>query len=255
MIIAITNAAGSSGKTTTAVTLAVLLAEAGSSVLVVDADSQANATDWLGVTNPSVTLSEVLRKEAHIQDAIVETNTSGVHLVPANRSLEATAIILNIETAGEQRLRKALQKVDYDVVMIDCPGNVSTLTLSALVAADKVVTVAMPSRKEIEGVPELEGVVADVADNYRPGLTVDAIVLCNVPAANAGQLHIDAVRLLTDAYGELVSPPVRRAVKVPEAYGQSVPLPTHAPLAGVTEDYRQVLVWLTDVGVFWHGKR
>lgn len=250
MIAAITNAAGSSGKTTTAVTLAALLAETGRTVLVVDADSQANATDWLGVTDATITLSEVLRNEARLQDTIVDTNTAGVQLVPANRSLEATAIILNVERAGEQRLRKALKGVDADVILIDCPGNVSTLTLSALVAADKVVTVAMPSRKEIEGVPELEGVVADVADNYRPGLVVDAIVLCNVPAANAGQLHVDAVRLLTEAYGPLVSPPVRRAVKVPEAYGHSIPLPAHAPTAGVTNDYREVLAWLIDKGVF-----
>ena len=48
-IIAVANAAGSAGKTTTVVTLAALLAEAGQRVVVVDLDGQANATRWLGV--------------------------------------------------------------------------------------------------------------------------------------------------------------------------------------------------------------
>lgn len=249
MIAAITNAAGSAGKTTTAVTLAVLLAAQGARVLVVDADAQANATDWLGVRDAEVTLSEVLRQEQPLSAAITDTNTDGVQLVPANRSLEATALLLNAERAGEQRLRKALRDVEFDVVLIDCPGNVSTLTLSALVAAEKVISVTMPSRKEIDGLPELEDVVADVADAYRPGLVLNAVVLCNVPPANAGVLHVDAVRLLRDNYGELVSPAVRKSVRVPEAYGQSVPLPVHAPREAVTADYEAVLVWLQGRGV------
>ena len=48
-IIAVGNAAGSAGKTTTVVSLAALYAKAGRKVLVVDADAQANATRWLGV--------------------------------------------------------------------------------------------------------------------------------------------------------------------------------------------------------------
>jgi len=47
---------------------------------------------------------------------------------------------------------------------------------------------------------------------------------------------------------EQVTPPVRRSVRIPEAYSRQVPLTVHAPREPVTEDYRTVLVHLTSRG-------
>lgn len=252
-IVAIANGAGSAGKTTSAVTLATLLGEQGQKVLVLDADRQCNATHWFGVDpdSASPTLGEVLKREAMLDEATLETNATRVWLVPGTREMEKIDVYLVMQRAGEQRLRLALQAGgrDFDVVIIDCPGSLSTVTSSALIAADVVLTVAMPTTKETRGVPELEGVIMDIADAYQPELQLGGIIMCSVPPVTAGQLYAQAGEMLRDAYGGLVSPPVRRTTRVPEAEALRTPLPVHAPKARVTEDYRDVLAWLQSRGV------
>ncbi|GAB7192796.1 ParA family protein [Kineococcus sp. NUM-3379] len=249
-IVTIANAAGSAGKTTTVVTLAALLAEAGHRVLVMDADPQANATSALGLNDPKVTLGDVLLRRADLADAIAETAVPGLHLVPSSGRLDADAVDLSHVTGGEQRLRLALnQGPSYDVVLIDCPGAVSILTIAALVASTAAVTVAQPTIKEIVGLPRMEATVEEVRDAYNPTLSLSAVVPCIVPAASAGAAYGEAVDLIRSEWGDLVTPTVRRSVRVIEAYARSVPLSIHAPLEGVTEDYRSVLKHLTAAGV------
>ena len=249
--IAIANQAGSAGKTTTAVTLAGLLSAEGQRVLVVDADAQANASSWLGVEDASCSLGEVLLRQALVDEAVAATTVKGLALVPASERLDGQAVELARALGGEQRLRVALGALPErpDVVLIDCPGAMSILTVSALVAADVVVTVAQPTIKELAGVPRIEATIREVADAYRPGLTLGAVVPCNVPPATAGAVYAQALALLQEEYGDLVTPPVRRTARVPEAYAQAAPLHVHAPREAVTDDYRAVLGHLRAAGV------
>ncbi len=244
------NQAGSAGKTTTAVTIAGLLAEAGHDVLLIDSDAQANATTWLGVNQPEITLGDVLLRRVPLKDAIVPTATPGLRLVPANDRLDGDAVELSRVLGGEQRLRVALETIPpADVTIIDCPGALSILTIAALVASDAVVTVAQPTVKELAGLPKLEATVEEVRSAYNPKLRLAAVVPCIVPPATSGALYSEALTLLRDTYGDLVTPPVRRSVRIPEAYSQQTPLNVHAPREPVTDDYRAVLKHLAGAGV------
>jgi len=248
-VVAIANAAGSAGKTTTAVTLATLLGER-RRVLVIDGDAQATTTKWFGV-KPAAgqpTIADVLLRRASLAEAVVDTGVQGVQLVPADWGLDAAVLELAAVRAGEQRLRLALEGRDPEVtVLIDCPGSVSTMTVAACVAADAVVTVARPTLKEIEGIPQMLQLVADVAEAYRPSLRLAAVVPCDVPAS--GRLYAEGVELLEHHYPDLVTPSVRRTIKVPEAHAEATPVPLWVPNEPVTADYRRVLEWLTGRGV------
>lgn len=252
-VIVVANQAGSAGKSTTAVTLAALLAENDLRVLLIDADGQANASSWLGVEKPDYTTGDVLHQRIGLLDACVTTNVPGLFLLPSSQALDADVVNLARAVGGEQRLRLALEQLGPDerpdAVVVDCSGSMNIVTIAALVAATGVITVAQPTMKELAGVPKLETTVAEVAQAYRPGLTLGAVVPCIVPPSSSGALYNEALALLRSTYGDLVTPPVRRSVRIPEAYAQRRVLPIHAPQEPVTQDYREVAKYLTHAGL------
>ena len=251
-IIAVANAAGSAGKTTTVVTLAALLAEAGQRVVVVDLDGQANATRWLGIDPKALThtVGGVLLDQCSVAEAVVDTNTEGVRLLPANSSVNGDALELRDAVGREMRVKAAMANLsDVDVVLIDCPGTIGLMTVMALVAADAALTVAQPSMKELEGIEELEKTISQVRKFFGASVSLRGVVPCIVPPASAGRLYANSIELARDTYDELLLPPVRRSVKAAEAYAFAEPLPSFAPHEGVTEDYRDVVRQLQATGV------
>lgn len=221
-IIAIANAAGSAGKTTTVVSLAALCASRGLRVLVVDADAQANATRWLGVDLSEVGLNtaDVLMKRTPLAEAVtISPLLDGrIAVLPGGLGLDDAPVHLASITGGEQRLRLALASADADLVLIDCPGFLSVITVAAFVAAQGVLTVTQPTLKESDGISDLIATVDVVQEAYNPTLEFYGIVPCMVPGAGGGRIYSDVLALLTRTYGDLVAPSVRRAAMVPESY-------------------------------------
>jgi chromosome partitioning protein len=253
-IVPIANMAGSAGKTTTAVSLAVLLAQAGRRVLLVDLDSQCNATEWLGCDPDEVEASSaaVLLKKASLVEALVKTTVDGLLLLPASTGMEAEVMQLQTTRGSELRLKVALRDCpeDVDVVLIDCPGQMGVMTVAALVVATSVVTVTAPGSKELSGVPKIEALVEDLADDgSNEGLTLGAVVPCIVPSKSAGKAHQTLLGYLKDGYGDRVTPEVRRSIRVTEAQQHQIPLPLYAAKDPVTDDYRAVLAHLQAGGI------
>ena len=157
-IIAVANQKGGVGKTTTAVNLAAALAATPKRVLLVDLDSQGNATSGSGVDKHEVTHTtcDVLLEEVAPRDAIFATE-EGHDLMPGNTDLTAAEITLMDEEGREQRLKRALDAVrgDYDFIIIDCPPALSLLTLNALTAADSVLVPMQCEYYALEGLTSL----------------------------------------------------------------------------------------------------
>lgn len=249
--LAVVNDAGSAGKTTTAVTIAAIVAGLGRRVLLVDLDSQANATRWLGVDpdDVHVTAGDVLLRTATLDEAIQKTSTPGLEVLPGSPALRHHRLQLGQVTGAEQRLRQALTESNHDLVIVDSQaGAGELLPVAAMVAATGVLTVTLPSPKELEGIPRVEQMIADIADAYRPDLTLAGIVPCAVPPPNRGRLYSDAITMLREAYEDLVTPAVRHSVTAVAAYDAHEPLPTYAPTAAVTLDYLAVVNHLTARG-------
>lgn len=259
-IIPIANQAGSAGKTTTTLALAGSLAKRGKQVVVVDADAQANATHQLGIDEPKLTTGDVLLQRCELGDAIVDTTTPNLWLLPSSSNMDQDAAELTrVRVGAEQRLRRALDVLsgEADYILVDCPGALGIITIAALIAAAgetnanpaNVITVAAPMAKEVEGIPRLEETINDVREAYNPRLQLGAIIPCIVPPESQGALYSEVVTQLREVYGDLVGPSVRRSVRAPEAYAQQVLLHDHAPNDGITLDYEAAVEWLINRGV------
>lgn len=273
--------AGSTGKTTTVVTLGTQLALAGYRVRVVDLDSQANASTWLGYEDShGKTIAEILRNEATVAEVelpgrVVDgEDESGepifgeipnLSLVPARRAtLDKIMIELSADAGGVLRLRRALADADpVDVTLIDCPGTMSTLVVAGILATSisesetssgawGVIACTKPAYKESRGIPELENQLSILSETYRRDLALLAIIPCVVPPENAGRVYIDQMEDLREVYQTLVTPGIRRGGIVDEAFVNSTPLPLYGYRAkAVNDDYKLVRDYLTKkLGLF-----
>lgn len=134
--IAISNYKGGVGKTTSAVNLASIYADAGSRVLLIDLDPQASATDYYGLYDRAKTEGrssiELLYGQASVADLAFETGTENLSVIPSTIELvDQNELLLR-----EQRLKFALDDADtYDIAIIDCSPVLKRLAFNAYLAA------------------------------------------------------------------------------------------------------------------------
>lgn len=177
--IAVVNQKGGVGKTTTAVNLTSALTELGLRVLLCDFDPQANATSGLGVNKRKIKHSvyDVIINKVPTADAIVKTKYGDV--LPASADLAGAAVELIGSEHREHQLGKALElvKVNYDVILIDCPPSLEMLTLNGLSAADSILVPVQCEYFALEGLSDLMGTLRMVKKKINPRLEIFAVAL------------------------------------------------------------------------------
>jgi chromosome partitioning protein len=196
-VIAVLNQKGGVGKTTSTINIAAGIAKAGLRVLVIDLDPQANATSGFSVDKSKLTVSiyDVLVAKAPAVTTVVKTSTQGIDIIPATTSLAAAEQELVSVMSRESVLKQAIEGLDYDIVLIDCPPSLGLLSINALVAADKVLVPVQAEFYALEGLGLLIQTIQRVQAGLNPQLELLGIVMTMVDSRNAlsGQV-IDEVK-------------------------------------------------------------
>lgn len=180
-IIAICNQKGGTGKTTTAINLSVAMAMLGKKILLVDIDSQANATSGLGIDKNKIdnSIYNILVDNASIKDIIMSNLMSKLDILPSNSDLAGAEIELVPLLNREYRLKKALEIVssEFDFIFIDCPPSLGLLTINALAAANSIIIPVQCEYYALEGLTQLLNTITLVRNNINPNLEIEGVLL------------------------------------------------------------------------------
>lgn len=195
--VAVANQKGGVGKTVTTINVAYALATAGYRVLIIDADSQFNASVHVGIDKKTLvrlaeegkTLYHALLKDVNLASTIWQTGTPGLDIVPSTLLLAGADLEVAQDSTlgGAEILRRQIGPIrsSYDYILIDCAPNLGVITLSALTAADYVLVPTQVETHSIMGIDHLAGTITKVQRRANPDLKLLGIVPTQYKSRNS----------------------------------------------------------------------
>ena len=221
------NQKGGVGKTTSTINLAASLATLEKSVLVIDADPQANASSGLGVDIKEVdcSLYECIIDHADVRDAIYTTDIEEMDIVPSHINLVGAEIEMLQINNREEVLEKLLAPIrnDYDYILIDCSPSLGLITVNALTAADSVIIPVQCEYFALEGISKLLNTIKIIKSKLNPKLEIEGFLLTMYDSRLrlAGQIYDEVKRHFQELVFKTV---IQRNVKLSESPSHGLPV-------------------------------
>jgi chromosome partitioning protein len=241
--VACANQKGGVGKTTTVVNLGTYLALRGERVLIVDVDSQGNATSGLGIDKTRIERSvyDAIVDEVPFSEIRIHTSVERLDLVPASVALAGAELELADVPQRERRLARLIEPVasEYDHVLLDCPPSLGLLTVNALTAADAVLIPIQCEYYALEGLTQLVATINLIRDHLNPDLTITGVLLTMYdPRTNlSGEVAAEVRRHLGARVYDTVIP---RTVRLAEAPSFGLPIALYRDDSKGAQAYREL---------------
>jgi chromosome partitioning protein len=181
MVISVASQKGGTGKTSTSISLAAGLAHQGKKILLVDVDSQANASKvllehYIDLKQDQTIYQTILKKQPLI---ILPSHIPNLSVVASHILLSETDVELTTAMDHrEARLKARLDEVkdQFDHVIIDCPPALGWLTVNAFTASDQILIVVSPGYFELDSVVQISKSIEQVRHYFNPHLLVVGIL-------------------------------------------------------------------------------
>lgn len=180
IILAVVNQKGGVLKSTSTINIGYCLAAAGKRVLMVDYDPQGSMTISLGYEAEEFThtVCDMLKTNPEpVQSCICKINEN-LDFIPSVIDLAAMEMELIARTAREFILSRSLKPIEdeYDYILIDCPPQLSILTINALTAANKVLIPCKTDYLSYRGLEHLQNTVREVKELVNPDLEILGVI-------------------------------------------------------------------------------
>lgn len=180
-IISFTNQKGGVGKTTTCINLAAYVAAMGKKVLVLDLDSQGNATSGLGIEKNKdlKTIYDVISGDTSLDEVIKPTLLENLDIIPATVDLAGAEIEMVQMPQREKIIKGILEPVknSYDFIMIDCPPSLGLITVNGLTASDSVIIPIQCEFFPLEGLTQLMNTIKLIKFHLNPTIDIEGVVM------------------------------------------------------------------------------
>lgn len=243
MIRVLFNKKGGVGKSSLAVNLAAISASKGYKTLLLDLDTQCNATSYLNaqtdVQDDTIaglfeqTITFHIRKRP-ADEFSVATNIDLLSIIPGSTRLS------EIESELDSRhkiykLREALDAVrdKFDRIYIDTPPALNFYSLSALIAADSVLIPIDCDDFAIQGLFSLQQHIAEIREDHNDRLQIEGII-ANQYLSNA-KLPNRIIETLLEEGHPVLPVYVTQSVKMRESHQEKKPLLQLAPKHKLTQ--------------------
>ena len=227
-IIAVANQKGGVGKTTTTINLAASLATLEKTVLVVDADPQANASSGLGVDIKEVdcSLYECIIDHTDVKEAIYTTDIDGLDIIPSHIDLVGAEVeMLKIKNNREKMMKELLAPMrdEYDYILIDCAPSLGLITVHCLTAADSVIIPVQCEYFALEGISKLLNTIKIIKSKLNPRLEIEGFLLTMYDSRLrlANQIYDEVKRHFQELVFKTV---IQRNVKLSESPSHGLPV-------------------------------
>jgi len=254
-VVACLNLKGGVGKTAIAVNFAAYCGRQGMRTLLVDLDPQTNATfscisvdDWEEHAANNGTVADLFGARAHtsaegkprgLDTIILREVWKGMDLICSNVELFTIDLELAGATAQETKLRKALAPImdDYDVIVCDCPPNLTIPTQNALAICTHYVVPISPDFLSALGVGLLLRQVKKFCDDMDLDPKLAGMVLSRIgrPAGHRAR----TANSLREQFGEDVfDAEIRERVSVSEAVEKNLSIYSHEPNGEAAREFK-----------------
>ena len=195
-IIVVANQKGGVGKTTTSINLAAALQRINYKTLLVDLDSQGNATSASGLNRSieKASVYDVLMGLKNIEDCFVTSQHDGFTLLPSNSDLMAAEIELLNTNNRESVLKEKINSIsrEFDYILIDSPPSMNILTLNALAAANEIIIPVQCEYYALEGMSGLLESIYKIKETINPNLQIKGVLRTMFDSRNSLSVEVSA---------------------------------------------------------------
>jgi chromosome partitioning protein len=213
VVVAVMSDKGGVGKTTAVQNIGAEVARGGQSVLLIDADRQADLTELCGLASePNIGIDAILRQVPTPQaDSYVRSVSRNLDLIGTHPQMRKADRELAQRTRREYALDEALSSLRsrYRLIVIDV-GHSEVVQLNVMAIADAVVIPTTPAKLDADHIQNMLDEIAVMRRDLRmpPLLTPGRVVISISRRGSRAGIEEQGISLIRQQFTEFLSPAI-----------------------------------------------